>query len=47
MAKLPWYLKSFGKPIIEDGMYKQKIKIHWLYRLYIKFRYLLNLNFKK
>ena len=42
MAKLPWYLKEDGKPVIENGKYIQKIKVHWTYRLYVKVRYILN-----
>ena len=43
MAKLPWYLKIDGKPVTVNGEYIQKIKVHWLYILYIKVRNLLNL----
>jgi hypothetical protein len=42
MAKLPWYLKEDGKPVIENGKCIQKIKVNWAYRLYAKIRYILN-----
>jgi hypothetical protein len=40
--KLPWYLKEYGKPVIENGKYIQNIKVHWIYRLYARFRYIIN-----
>jgi len=42
MAKLPWYLKEDGKPELENGKYIHNIKVHWIYRLYTKIRYVIN-----
>ena len=47
MAKLPWYLKEDGKPVLENGNYKQNIKVHWLYKAYAKIRYIINITLNR
>ena len=42
MAKFPWYLKAIGKPYIKNGKLIQELKIHPLWYLYNRIKYLLN-----